>query len=102
MKTVAALLVFVSLAIVAIEGKPGIGIQRCLCRDAGLKMVMPKLIQKVEIHPVSPSCGHVEVVVTLKNGKGQRCLNLESAFTKHIIERIEKKTRSAQQNVRSG
>lgn len=97
MKTVAALLVFASLAIVAIEGKivfaflnisltqhnlllhcfriiisimyfyhppgkPGIGIQRCLCRGGGLKMVKPKLIEKVEIHPISPSCGHLEVV----------------------------------------
>ncbi|KAK2911800.1 hypothetical protein QQF64_027649 [Cirrhinus molitorella] len=99
MKTVAALLVFISLAIVATEGKPGIGFQRCLCRGAGLKMVNPKLIQKVEIHPISPSCGYVEVVVTLKNGKGQRCLNPESMFTKHIIDRIEKKTKIAQQNV---
>ncbi|XP_016332322.1 C-X-C motif chemokine 11-like [Sinocyclocheilus anshuiensis] len=96
MKTVAALLVFVSLAIVAIEGKPGIGIQRCLCHGAGLKMVRPKLIEKVEIHPISPSCGHLEVVVTLKNGEGRRCLNTESLFTKNIIERIAKKTRSAQ------
>uniref|UniRef100_A0A673KRU7 C-X-C motif chemokine 11-like n=1 Tax=Sinocyclocheilus rhinocerous TaxID=307959 RepID=A0A673KRU7_9TELE len=91
MKTVAALLVFVSLAIV-----PGIGIQRCLCHGAGLKMVRPKLIEKVEIHPISPSCGHLEVVVTLKNGEGRRCLNTESLFTKNIIERIAKKTRSAQ------
>lgn len=97
MKTVAALLVFISLAIVAIEGniifayfnillaqhnllfccfrliifiiyfhhplgQPGLGIQRCLCRGPGVKMVKPKLIEKVEIHPVSPSCGHLEVV----------------------------------------
>ncbi|XP_016380882.1 C-X-C motif chemokine 10-like [Sinocyclocheilus rhinocerous] len=96
MKTVATLLVFVSLAIVAIEGKPGIGIQRCLCRGAGLKIVRPKLIEKVEIHPISPTCGHLEVVVTLKNGVGRRCLNPESLFTKNIIERIAKKTRSAQ------
>ncbi|RXN34134.1 C-X-C motif chemokine 10-like protein [Labeo rohita] len=94
MKTI-AVLVFVSLAIVAIEGKPGIGIQRCLCAGAGLKMVNPNLIEKVEIHPNSPSCGHVEVVVTLKNGKGRRCLNPESKFTKYITEKIEKRTRSA-------
>ncbi len=97
MKTVAALLIFVSLAIVAIEGKivfacfnislsqhnlllhcfriiitiiyfyhppgkPGLGIQRCLCLGAGFKMVKPKLIEKVEIHPISPSCGRLEVV----------------------------------------
>ncbi|XP_067264347.1 C-X-C motif chemokine 11-1-like [Chanodichthys erythropterus] len=98
MKTVAALLIFVSLAIAVIEGniQPGFGLQKCLCRGAGAKMVKPKLIEKVEIHPVSPSCGHLEVVVTLKNGAGQRCLNPESLFTKNIIERIENKTRSAQ------
>lgn len=97
MKTVAALLVFISLAVVAIEGniifayfnillaqhnlllccfrliifiiyfyhplgQPGPGIQRCLCRGLGVKMVTPKLIEKVEIHPFSPSCGHLEVV----------------------------------------
>ncbi|XP_043096539.1 C-X-C motif chemokine 11-1 [Puntigrus tetrazona] len=96
MKTVAALFALVILAIVAVEGKPGIGIQRCLCLGAGLKMVRPKLIEKVEIHPVSPSCGHLEVVVTLKNGGGKRCLNTESLFTKNIIDMIEKKSRSAQ------
>ncbi|XP_051751309.1 C-X-C motif chemokine 11-1 isoform X1 [Ctenopharyngodon idella] len=99
MKSVAALLVFVSLAIVVTEGQPGFGLQRCLCRGAGAKMVRPKLIEKVEIHPVSPSCGHLEVVVTLKNGAGRRCLNPESLFTKNIIERIENKTKSAQKNV---
>ncbi|XP_056125997.1 C-X-C motif chemokine 11-1 [Rhinichthys klamathensis goyatoka] len=93
MKTVAALLVFISLAIVAIEGQPGPGIQRCLCRGPGVKMVKPKLIEKVEIHPVSPSCGHLEVVVLLKNGAGRRCLNPESLFTKNIIKRIANKTR---------
>uniref|UniRef100_A0A8C1IVN6 C-X-C motif chemokine 11-1-like n=2 Tax=Cyprinus carpio TaxID=7962 RepID=A0A8C1IVN6_CYPCA len=131
MKTVATLLVFVSLAIVATEGKivllyiyisltqhilllccfkviisiiyfyhppgkPGIGIQRCLCRGAGLKMVMPKLIEKVEIHPVSPTCAHLEVVVTMKNGVGRRCLNPESLFTQNIIKRITKKSMTAQ------
>ncbi|XP_067296182.1 C-X-C motif chemokine 11-1 [Pseudorasbora parva] len=96
MKTVAALLVFVSLAIVATEGQPRLGNQRCLCRDAGVKMVKPKLIKKVEIHPISPSCGHLEVVVLLKNGAGLRCLNPESLFTKNIIKRIANKTRSAQ------
>lgn len=43
-------------------GKPGLGIQRCLCLGAGVKMVKPKLIEKVEIHPISPSCGRLEVV----------------------------------------
>ncbi|ROL51408.1 C-X-C motif chemokine 11-6 [Anabarilius grahami] len=43
-------------------GQPGFGLQRCLCRGAGAKMVKPKLIEKVEIHPISPSCGHLEVV----------------------------------------
>ncbi|XP_026067081.1 C-X-C motif chemokine 11-1 [Carassius auratus] len=96
MKTVAALLVFLSLAIVAIEGRPGIGIQRCLCRGAGLRMVKPTLIEKIEIHPVSPSCGHVEVVVTLKNNGGRRCLNKESLFTRNIIAMTAKKTKSVQ------
>ncbi|XP_042580371.1 C-X-C motif chemokine 11-1-like isoform X2 [Cyprinus carpio] len=93
MKTVAALLVFVSLAIVAIEGGPGIGIQRCLCHGDGLNRVKPKLIEKIEIHPISPSCKNLEVVVTLKNNEGRRCLNTESLFTKFIIDRIAKKTR---------
>ncbi|KAK7164912.1 hypothetical protein R3I94_003330 [Phoxinus phoxinus] len=92
----AALLVFISLAIVAIEGQPGPGTQRCLCRGPGVKMVKPKLIERVEIHPVSPSCGHLEVVVLLKNGAGRRCLNPESFFTKNIIERIANKSRSTQ------
>uniref|UniRef100_A0A673LV52 C-X-C motif chemokine 11-like n=1 Tax=Sinocyclocheilus rhinocerous TaxID=307959 RepID=A0A673LV52_9TELE len=73
-------------------GKPGIGIQRCLCRGAGLKIVRPKLIEKVEIHPISPTCGHLEVVVTLKNGAGRKCMNPESKFTQNvIIKAIEKR-----------
>uniref|UniRef100_A0A8C1M708 Chemokine interleukin-8-like domain-containing protein n=1 Tax=Cyprinus carpio TaxID=7962 RepID=A0A8C1M708_CYPCA len=75
---------------------PGIGIQRCLCHGDGLNMVKPKLIEKIEIHPISPSCKNLEVVVTLKNNEGRRCLNTESLFTKFIIDRIAKKTRSAQ------
>ncbi|XP_051966991.1 C-X-C motif chemokine 11-1-like [Xyrauchen texanus] len=97
MKTVAAFFVFVFLTIVAVQGQPRFGRQRCLCRGAGVKMVQPMFIEKVVIHPVSPSCGHLEVVVTLKNRRGQRCLNPESLFTKHIIEKIAKK--SAQSNM---
>ncbi|XP_039505906.1 C-X-C motif chemokine 11-1 [Pimephales promelas] len=96
MKTVAALLVFISLAFVAIEGQRAPGIQRCLCRGPGVKIVNPKLIEKVEIHPASPSCGHLEVVVLLKNGARRRCLNPESVFTQNIIRMIANKNRSAQ------
>uniref|UniRef100_A0A8C2B6L8 Chemokine (C-X-C motif) ligand 11, duplicate 1 n=1 Tax=Cyprinus carpio TaxID=7962 RepID=A0A8C2B6L8_CYPCA len=73
-----------------------ISLSLCLCHGAGLNMVKPKLIEKIEIHPISPSCKNLEVVVTLKNNKGRRCLNTESLFTKFIIDRIAKKTRSAQ------
>ncbi|XP_051526200.1 C-X-C motif chemokine 11-1-like [Myxocyprinus asiaticus] len=98
MKTVAAFFVLVFLTIVAVKGQPGFGSRRCLCQGAGVKMVNPKFIEKVVIHPVSPSCGHLEVVVTLKK-MGQRCLNPESLFTKHIIEKIANKKRSAQSNM---
>ncbi|XP_051547344.1 C-X-C motif chemokine 11-1-like [Myxocyprinus asiaticus] len=91
MKTLAALFVFVFLTIFAVKGQPGFGSQRCLCQGRSVKMVQPKLIEKVVIHPVSPSCRHLEVVVTLKNITGLRCLNPKSLFVKNIIEMIAKK-----------
>ncbi|NP_001373708.1 C-X-C motif chemokine 11-1 precursor [Danio rerio] len=93
MKTVTALLL-VSLAVVAIEGQH-MKSQRCVCLGAGLNMVKPVLIEKIEILPSSPSCGHMEVIATLKNGAGKRCLNPKSKFTKKIIDKIEKNNRNA-------
>lgn len=35
---------------------------RCFCADKGVNMVPPKLIEKVEIIPPSPSCKTQEIV----------------------------------------
>ncbi|XP_039505905.1 C-X-C motif chemokine 11-6-like [Pimephales promelas] len=71
---------------------------RCFCADKGVNMVSPKLIEKVEIIPPSPSCKNHEIVVTLKNGKEQKCLKPESKFTQKYIMRALKK-RSLQKEV---
>nr|AXF84158.1 chemokine ligand 11 [Ctenopharyngodon idella] len=64
---------------------------RCFCADKGVNMVPPKLIEKVEIIPPSPSCENQEIVVTLKNGTEQKCLNPESKFTQKYIMTAFKK-----------
>ncbi|KAK9974470.1 hypothetical protein ABG768_022563 [Culter alburnus] len=96
MKTAAVIVFLVCLLATEVQGQNQIHKGRCFCADKGVDVVLRKNIEKFEIIPSSPSCGKQEIIVTLKNGAGQRCLNPESLFTKNIIERIENKTRSAQ------
>nr|XP_055056016.1 C-X-C motif chemokine 11-1-like [Misgurnus anguillicaudatus] len=94
MKTVAIFLAFICLTIFAVKGHPGVSKLRCICQGPGVKMVNPKMIEKVVIHRASAFCNRLEIVVTLRN-VGSRCLNQYSSFTKSIIDRMTKKeTRS--------
>ncbi|TRY87320.1 hypothetical protein DNTS_034016 [Danionella cerebrum] len=77
------------LTILWTEGQPLTGRQRCLCQNNGVKMLNQTLIEKIEIFQRSPSCGRVEIIVTLKNKAGKRCLNSKSKLT-HRILRVAK------------
>ncbi|XP_050966794.1 C-X-C motif chemokine 11-6-like isoform X1 [Labeo rohita] len=93
MKTIAAFALLACLIAVGVKGQDRSSKGRCLCVDKGVNMVLLKNIEKVEIFPPSPSCHKHEIVVTLKNGAGRKCMNPESKFTKNvIIKALEKRT----------
>ncbi|XP_056314195.1 C-X-C motif chemokine 11-6-like [Danio aesculapii] len=85
MKTLAAFLLLACLIAGEVNGQDRSSRARCFCVDKGLNMVLMKNLEKVEIFPPSPSCNKHEIVVTLKNGAGQKCLNPESKFTQNVV-----------------
>ncbi|XP_043096537.1 C-X-C motif chemokine 11-6-like [Puntigrus tetrazona] len=91
MKTISACVLLVCLIAVGVKGQDRSSRGRCFCVDKGANMVLVKNIEKVEIIPPSPSCQQHEIIVTLKNGAGRKCMNPESKFTQNvIIKAIEK------------
>ncbi|XP_056312957.1 C-X-C motif chemokine 11-6 [Danio aesculapii] len=85
MKTLAAFLLLACLIAGKVNGQDNTSRGRCFCADKGINMVLMKNIEKVEIFPPSPSCNKNEIVVTLKNRAGQKCLNPESKFTQNVV-----------------
>ncbi|XP_055056009.1 C-X-C motif chemokine 11-6 isoform X1 [Misgurnus anguillicaudatus] len=92
MKTVAAFVFLACLVAVGVNGQDRSSKGRCFCADKGVNMVLVKNIEKVEIIPPSPSCAKQEIIVTLKNGAGLKCMNPESKFTKNILKSLEKRS----------
>ncbi|XP_042579349.1 C-X-C motif chemokine 11-6-like [Cyprinus carpio] len=93
MKTIAAFVLLVCLIAVGVKGQDRSSKGRCFCEDKGANMVLVKNIEKVEIIPPSPSCRKHEIIVTLKNGAGRKCMNPESKFTQNvIIKALEKRS----------
>ncbi|XP_050966793.1 C-X-C motif chemokine 11-6-like [Labeo rohita] len=93
MKTIAAFVLLACLIAVGVKGQDRSSKGRCLCADKGVNMVLVKNIEKVEIFPPSPSCHKHEIIVTLKNGAGRKCMNPESKFTQNvIIKTLEKRS----------
>ncbi|XP_026068521.1 C-X-C motif chemokine 11-6-like [Carassius auratus] len=93
MKTIAAFVLLVCLIAVGVKGQDRSSKGRCFCADKGANMVLVKNIEKVEIIPPSPSCCKHEIIVTLKNGAGWKCMNPESKFTQNvIIKALEKRS----------
>ncbi|XP_056601092.1 C-X-C motif chemokine 11-6-like [Triplophysa dalaica] len=84
MRTVAAFVLLACLVALGVNGQDR-SRGRCLCGDTGVNIVLRKNIEKVEIIPPSASCKRQEIIVTLKNRAGRKCLNPESKFTKNII-----------------
>ncbi|KAI7812997.1 C-X-C motif chemokine 11-6-like [Triplophysa rosa] len=90
MKT--AFIVLACLCLVLeVKGQSGAPKGRCFCAGKGVNMVLPRKIEKVEIIPPSPSCEKQEIVVTVKNGSEQKCLNPESKFTQNYIRKLLEK-----------
>ncbi|XP_055741892.1 C-X-C motif chemokine 11-1-like [Salvelinus fontinalis] len=79
-----------------VEGQVGYSKARCLCLNGMVNHVKPLLIEKLEVYPSSHSCQNIEIIVTLKNGKGKKCLNPEAPFAKKTIQKIMKNQRSVQ------
>ncbi|KAK2911802.1 hypothetical protein QQF64_027651 [Cirrhinus molitorella] len=99
MKTIAAFALLACLIAVGVKGQDRSSRGRCLCVDKGANMVLVKNIAKVEIIPPSPSCRRHEIIVTLKNGAGRKCMNPESKFTQNVI--IKALERRSQQKAHS-
>ncbi|KAL7839596.1 hypothetical protein SRHO_G00262540 [Serrasalmus rhombeus] len=89
MKTAAAFVFLVCLSVV--QGQARLSVKRCLCQGSGVNMVRLQRVEKVEVYPPGPSCENVEIIVTLKNSAGQKCLNPESSFAQNYIKRAIKK-----------
>ncbi|KAI4893533.1 hypothetical protein NFI96_011216 [Prochilodus magdalenae] len=91
MKSAAAFVVLACLLIVSVQGQARTSVKRCLCQGSGVNMVRLQRVEKVEVYPAGPSCENVEIIVTLKNGAGQKCLNPESSFAQNYIKRMIEK-----------
>ncbi|KAI5613107.1 C-X-C motif chemokine 11-6, partial [Silurus asotus] len=91
MKTAAVFVMFACLLILHVQGQAKTGVSRCLCQGPAANVVRIKNIDKIEFHPASASCENVEIIVTLKNGAGQRCLNPESDFINYIKKAVKKR-----------
>ncbi|XP_043094474.1 C-X-C motif chemokine 11-6 [Puntigrus tetrazona] len=93
MKIITAMVILGCLLVVEVKGQARSPKSRCFCANQGVNMVSPKLIEKVEIIPQSPSCKTQEIVVTLINSMGKKCLNPESKFTqKYIMKAVKKRS----------
>ncbi|XP_029619624.1 C-X-C motif chemokine 11-1-like [Salmo trutta] len=82
------------LLLVNVEGQVGHSKARCLCLNGMVNHVKPVLIEKLEVYTSSHSCRNMEIIVTLKNRKGKKCLNPEAPFAKKTIAKIMKNRRS--------
>ncbi|XP_013998921.1 C-X-C motif chemokine 11-1-like [Salmo salar] len=87
------------LLLVNVEGQVGHSKARCLCLNGMVNHVKPVLIEKLEVYTSSHSCRNMEIIVTLKNGEGKRCLNPEAPFAKKTIEKIMKKQKECAVNL---
>ncbi|KAK2845535.1 hypothetical protein Q7C36_010389 [Tachysurus vachellii] len=92
MKPAAVFLAVACLFFAYVQGQPRTNVRRCLCLGPLVNAVRTQRIDKIEFYPASATCQNVEIIATLKNGAGQKCLNPESEFTqKYIIRSIKKR-----------
>ncbi|XP_003477698.1 C-X-C motif chemokine 11 [Cavia porcellus] len=79
------------LSATVVQGFPMFKRGRCLCIGPGLRAVKVADIAKASIIYPSNSCDKIEVIITLKAHKGQRCLNPRSKQAGLIIKQVERK-----------
>ncbi|XP_012684031.2 C-X-C motif chemokine 11-6 [Clupea harengus] len=94
MKSAALISLLAVMLFVVVRGQRDT-LARCRCQDEGTNVIHPNRIQRLEVYPPSASCPNVEIIVTLKDNRGQKCLNPESKFAKNYIKSAIKK-RSAE------
>ncbi|XP_037385212.1 C-X-C motif chemokine 11 [Talpa occidentalis] len=80
----------VILCATTVQGFPMFRGGRCLCLGPGVRAVKVASIKEATILYPSNSCDKTEVIITLKFGKGKRCLNPTSKLAKEIIKRAQK------------
>ncbi|KAI5278827.1 C-X-C motif chemokine 11 [Manis pentadactyla] len=83
-----AMVLAVVLCATVLQGFPMFKRGRCLCISPGVKAVRVADIEKATIIYPSNSCNKIEVIITLKARKGQRCLNPKSKQAKVIIRKL--------------
>ncbi|XP_053451176.1 C-X-C motif chemokine 11 isoform X2 [Nycticebus coucang] len=95
--------VAVALALIVyaatVQGFPMFKRGRCLCPDKLLKAVKLGNIEKASIIYPDNNCDKMEVIITLKAHKGQRCLNPKSKQASLIIKEIKRKNFLKYKNV---
>ncbi|XP_057213507.1 C-X-C motif chemokine 11-6-like [Triplophysa rosa] len=89
MTTIAVFVLLVCLLVADVKGQQQGSQGRCLCADKGVDVVPRKMIEKVDIFNLSPSCEKQEIIVTLNSKR--KCLNPESKFTQNLIRWILEK-----------
>ncbi|XP_030744480.1 C-X-C motif chemokine 11 isoform X2 [Echinops telfairi] len=81
-----AVVLTVLICAAIIQGFPMLQRGRCLCIGPGVKAVRVADIAKASIMYPSYNCDNLEVIITLKRNKGQRCLNPRSKQASLIIK----------------
>ncbi|XP_042534223.1 C-X-C motif chemokine 11 [Dipodomys spectabilis] len=82
-----------------IQGLPMFKGGRCLCLGPGAKAVKVAHIEKATIIYPSNSCYKMEVIITLKAQKGQRCLDPRSKQASFIIKQVQRKNKEEKHKV---
>ncbi|XP_012579594.1 PREDICTED: C-X-C motif chemokine 10 [Condylura cristata] len=73
------------------QGIPLLRISRCSCVATIDRLVNPRLIEKLEMIPPSPSCSRAEIIVTVKKTGEKRCLNPDSKVVRNFLKTITMK-----------
>ncbi|KAM5337316.1 C-X-C motif chemokine 11 isoform 1-T2 [Glossophaga mutica] len=94
-----AIVLAVILCATAAQGFPMFKGGRCLCIGPGAKAVKVANIEKVSVFFPSNYCNKIEVIITLKAQKRQRCLNPQSKQASIIIKKVEEMNSLKHRNI---
>ncbi|XP_066488368.1 C-X-C motif chemokine 10-like [Tiliqua scincoides] len=83
--------IFLCMAVLlqGIQGIVTFGRERCKCLSKGSDFVPYKKLEKLEMHPRSSDCDHVEIIATLKPSGEQLCLNPASKNVQQMLENMK-------------